>query len=164
MGRTRTYFSYNSRVGLVTIAASDEGITSVQFGNTPIADARCMSTPLTNDASTQIQEYFAGRRRSFDMPLDVDGSAFSLAVWKAIEAIPYGGAATATQIAERIGKPESVRAVGSAISLCRIELLIPIHRVVDAQGRARGNGKTAQRHQHLLAFERAQLSKGNTGK
>ena len=160
MGRTRTYFSYNSRVGLVTIAASDRGITAVQFGNTPIAGARCTPTPLTNDASTQIQEYFAGKRRTFDLPLDLDGSAFSHKVWEAIRSIPYGSSSTATELAEQIGKPESVHAVGSAVSLAPAELLIPVHRIVDARGRARGTGKAAQRHHHLLAFERARIARG----
>ena len=147
------------RVGLVTIAASDSGITALHFGNTPIADARCAPTALTNEAATQIQEYFAGKRRAFDLPLDVSGSAFSQMVWQAIREIPYGSTMTATQIAERIGKPESVRAVGSAVSLAPAELLIPLHRVVNARGRARGVGQTAKRHEHLAAFERAQLSR-----
>ncbi|MDO5117554.1 MAG: methylated-DNA--[protein]-cysteine S-methyltransferase [Eggerthellaceae bacterium] len=159
MGRALTYFSYNSRVGLVTIAASETGITALSFGNTPIADAKCTPCALTNDAATQIQEYFAGKRRTFDLPLDVSGTAFSEMVWKAIQAIPYGSTMTATQIAEIIGKPESVRAVGSAISSAPTELLIPVHRVVDAHGRARGTGKAARQHQHLVSFERARLSK-----
>ena len=158
MGRSLTYFSYNSRVGLITIAASELGITALSFGNTPIADAKCKPCALTNEAATQIQEYFAGKRHSFDLPLDVSGSAFSEMVWEAIKAIPYGSTMTATQIAEKIGRPESVRAIGSAISLAPTELLIPIHRVVDAHGRARGTGKAQRQHQHLLSFERARIS------
>ncbi|MBQ6455048.1 MAG: methylated-DNA--[Eggerthellaceae bacterium] len=161
MGRTLTYFSYNSRVGLVTIAASDSGITALSFGNTPIADAKCTPCALTNEAATQIQEYFAGKRRTFELPLDVHGSAFSEMVWKAIQAIPYGSTMTATQIAETIGKPESVRAVGSAVSSAPTELLIPVHRVVNAQGRPRGTGKQARQHQHLVSFERARISNGS---
>ncbi|MBE6464533.1 MAG: methylated-DNA--[protein]-cysteine S-methyltransferase [Eggerthellaceae bacterium] len=161
MGRTLTYFSYNSRVGLVTIAASDSGITALAFGNTPIADAKCAPCALTNEAATQIQEYFAGKRRTFDLPLDVHGSAFSEMVWRAIRDIPYGSTMTATQIAKTIGKPESVRAVGSAVSSVPTELLIPVHRVVNAQGRPRGTGKQARQHQHLVSFERARASNGS---
>ena len=80
-------------------------------------------------------------------------------VWEAILEIPYGTTTTASELAERIGKPESLRAVGNAVSLAPVELLIPVHRVVSANGRVRGVGQKARRHQHLMAFERAQLAR-----
>jgi len=147
-----SYFTYNSRVGAVTIAASTQGICALQFGELTVYGAMCAPSALTNAAATQVQEYFAGKRLNFDVPLDVSGSEFAQAVWNQTCKIAYGTTATASEIATCIGKPTSLRKVGSALIEAPVELIIPTHRVVSAQGYTRGSGQLAQQHEKLHTF------------
>ena len=84
---------------------------------------------ITNRAATQIQEYLAGKRTAFDVPIAPEGSAFQKEVWAQVCELPYGATCTAAQLAERIGKAGSHRAVGTAISRNPIPMIIPTHRV-----------------------------------
>jgi|GEM_PF-1442680 len=114
------------------------------------------------EAHAQIAAYFAGALRTFVLPLELEGSPLCLAAWEAARAIPYGRARTYGEIAEEIGLPGRARAVGRAMAICPLPLLIPLHRVVAAGERRCGELIGWQRRMQLLAFERAQTGTGGS--
>ena len=146
------HFVYPMPLGRLTIAAHEKGIVSIHFGDVELDMPRKPST-LTNKAATQIQEYFAGKRREFDLPLDPKGTDFQLTVWKALQTVPYGETRTYAQIAEAIGKPHAYRAVGMANNKNPIPILIPCHRVVGADGSLTGYAGGIDKKLWLLDHE-----------
>ena len=107
----------------------------------------------------QLGEYFAGARRTFDVPLDLRGSEFQRAVWAAVLEIPYGETASYGEIARRVGRPGKARAVGRANGSNPIAVIVPCHRVIGADGTLTGYGGGLERKRLLLDLEsgRAQL-------
>ena len=150
------YFFYSTPHGPVTIAAIGEGIVAVVFGRHRLAGT-CKPTELTNKAATQIQEYFAGKRFSFDVPVHPAGTDFQKAVWERVGKIPYGSTNTAADIARAIGHAGAHRSVGAALAANKIALLVPDHRVVTTSGKALGQGQIAAIRSGLLAFEKRRL-------
>ncbi len=129
----RNRFAYRTPYGPVTIAAKGADICRIALGDVALAgDVRPSAT--TNACSTQLLEYFAGKRTVFDLPLLIEGSAFQREVWEAVCAIPYGQAMTATEVAQLIGRPASLRAVGQAVAANPLAIIIPAHRVAPASG------------------------------
>jgi O-6-methylguanine DNA methyltransferase len=109
------------------------------------------------DASKQLGEYFAGKRREFDLELKPYGTEFQLRVWNALRAIPYGAVRNYGDIARAIGKPGAARAVGGAIGSNPLPIVIPCHRVIASDGTIGGySGGLAIKHR-LLALEGAEL-------
>ena len=90
------------------------------------------------EARTQLQEYFAGERDDFDLKLNAPGTAFQQAVWQALREIRYGSTMTYREVAEQVGNPKAVRAVGSANSRNPISIIVPCHRVVGSDGKLIG--------------------------
>ncbi len=109
----------------------------------------------TRRASVQLREYFAGRRRRFDVPLRPLGTDFQRAVWQELLAIPYGEVRSYGQVAASLGRPDAVRAVGRANGSNALAVIVPCHRVVGADGRMVGYGGGLWRKRHLLALEQA---------
>ncbi|MGH8929625.1 MAG: methylated-DNA--[protein]-cysteine S-methyltransferase [Egibacteraceae bacterium] len=107
-------------------------------------------------AVAQLAEYFARERTSFDLTLAPRGTPFQQRVWQALTAIPYGQTCSYRAIAERIGNPRAVRAVGLANGRNPISIVIPCHRVVGANGSLTGYGGGLERKQLLLALESGQ--------
>jgi methylated-DNA-[protein]-cysteine S-methyltransferase len=107
----------------------------------------------------QLEEYFAGERREFELELAPSGTPFQLEVWRALRAIPYGETASYGEIAAAVGQPGAARAVGGANNRNPIAIVIPCHRVIGASGSLTGYGGGLPRKQRLLALEadRAQL-------
>lgn len=154
MKRTaETQFAYATVYGTVTIAADGKGVTRVAIGDTPFECPVAAST-LTNKAATQIQEYFAGRRRSFDVALNPVGSAFQKAVWAELENVSYGQELTATDIAVRMGKPDACRSVGAAIRRNPVSIIIPSHRIALS-----GHTRASKLDRALLAFEQKHFNR-----
>jgi methylated-DNA-[protein]-cysteine S-methyltransferase len=106
-------------------------------------------------ARQQLEEYFAGTRTEFDVPLELDGSAFQVAVWKALRTIPYGETTSYARIARAVGRPDAVRAVGAANGRNPISIIVPCHRVIGADGSMTGYGWGVERKAWLLHHERA---------
>ncbi|WP_103500387.1 MULTISPECIES: methylated-DNA--[protein]-cysteine S-methyltransferase [unclassified Streptomyces] len=106
-------------------------------------------------AREQLEEYFAGRRTVFDLPLGLRGTPFQRTVWEALLEIPYGWTVSYGQLAERIGRPTAARAVGLANGRNPIGVIIPCHRVVGARGDLTGYGGGVARKRRLLELERA---------
>jgi methylated-DNA-[protein]-cysteine S-methyltransferase len=104
-------------------------------------------------AVLQLQEYFAGSRRVFDLPLSLQGTVFQQRVWRVLTEIPYGETWSYGQLARRIGNPNASRAVGLASGRNPISILVPCHRVIGADGSLTGYGGGVERKQWLLAHE-----------
>jgi methylated-DNA-[protein]-cysteine S-methyltransferase len=114
------------------------------------------------DVRMQLGEYFAGRRRTFDLPLAMSGSPFQVRVWRALEEIPYGETISYGELARRIGVPSAARAVGVANGHNPISLIVPCHRVIGADGSLTGYGGGVERKRLLLDLEAGVLALGRT--
>ena len=110
-------------------------------------------TPLLQEAEEQLNEYFAGARREFDLPLAPKGTPFQKAVWAEMCRIPYGETRTYGQLAAAIGRPSACRAVGGACHCNPIAILQPCHRVVGRSGRLTGYAYGVEMKQYLLELE-----------
>jgi methylated-DNA-[protein]-cysteine S-methyltransferase len=108
------------------------------------------------DAREQLAEYFAGERTSFDLPMQLEGSAFQRTVWHALTRIPYGQTISYGELARRVGRPAASRAVGLANGRNPISIVVPCHRVIGSSGALTGYGGGIERKRWLLAHERGQ--------
>ena len=115
------------------------------------------STALEREARRQLDEYFAGRRKTFDLPLRPQGTDFQRRVWNELLQIPYGQTATYGQIAKRIGNPNAARAIGQACNANPIPIFIPCHRVVGSNSRLIGFALGLDVKSALLELERETL-------
>lgn len=115
------------------------------------------SNALEREAQRQLEEYFAGRRQTFDLPLRPQGTDFQRRVWKELLQIPYGQTATYGEIAKRIGNPNAARAVGQACNANPIPIFIPCHRVVGSNSRLTGFALGLDVKSALLELEREEL-------
>jgi methylated-DNA-[protein]-cysteine S-methyltransferase len=113
------------------------------------------ANPVLVEAGRQLRDYFAGRRKTFSLPLAFEGTPFQQAVWNALLTIPHGEVRTYGQIARQIGKPAAVRAVGAANGMNPISIVAPCHRVVGANGALTGFAGGLDAKAHLLALEGA---------
>jgi methylated-DNA-[protein]-cysteine S-methyltransferase len=113
--------------------------------------------PVLKRAGVQLHEYFGGRRHEFDLPLSPAGTQFQQRVWRALRSIPYGVTRSYGALAQSIGAPRSVRAVGAAIGRNPISIVIPCHRVVGGDGSLTGYAGGLARKQALLDLETAQV-------
>lgn len=143
-----------SPVGLLTITADEEGITSILMDPEPVADE---PSALVREAADQMQAYFEGRLRRFDLPLAASGTDFQRTVWSALTEIGFGQTASYGQIAARIGSPGASRAVGLANGRNPIAIVVPCHRVIGASGALTGYAAGIERKRILLEHERAVL-------
>jgi len=152
-----TFYVYNTPVGHVTIGSDGHAITGVAFGPTKLQGDEA-PTALTNRAANQLQEYFAGKRHTFDLPLAPAGTEFQKNVWNALQAIPYGTTCSYADIAGRIGKPSAARAVGMANNKNPIAIMIPCHRVIGASGKLVGYAGGLRIKEFLLNLEGVHLA------
>ncbi len=132
-----TYFVYRTPLGRVAIESDGAAITHFAFGPAKLGGIE-RSTALTNQASSQVLEYLAGKREAFDVPLRAEGTPFQKEVWGAISRIPYGQTRTYAQIAQAIGRPKALQAVGQACGHNPLPLFVPCHRVVGTAGKLGG--------------------------
>lgn len=130
-----SFNTYVSPYGPFTVQASQAGIVALAFDDQPMEGKRG-ATALTNLAATQVQEYLAGKRFDFTVPLDMQGTDFQKAVWREAVAIPYGQVVMARDLAARLGRPSSYRSIGKALGECRLAPLVPVHRVEQPQANA----------------------------
>ncbi len=150
----QTYFTYPTSLGPMTVASDGTAVTHVLFG-THVLEGRAAPSELTNRTANELQEYLAGKRTAFDIPLAPAGTEFQRAVWKALQNIPYGQTRSYADIAAVVGNPKATRAVGSANNRNPIAVLIPCHRVVGANGKLTGYAGGLALKQRLLDLERA---------
>jgi methylated-DNA-[protein]-cysteine S-methyltransferase len=122
------------------------------------ASGRPAEREIIEAASRQLEEYFAGARTSFDVPLDLQGTEFQRAVWKALLAIPYGETRSYRELAEDVGRATAVRAVGTANGRNPVSILVPCHRVIGSDGSETGYAGGVEKKKWLLSLERTRRS------
>jgi methylated-DNA-[protein]-cysteine S-methyltransferase len=110
--------------------------------------------------SAQLERYFAGKLEVFEIPLDLIGTPFQQSVWKELLTIPYGTTISYRELADRLGNPRAVRAVGGANGKNPVSIIVPCHRVVGADGDLVGYGGGIDRKRWLLQHERALAPQG----
>lgn len=150
----------DSPVGPLLIAASDDALVAIEFEDSwhPVkrnADWEAGDNAMLRETRRQLGEYFAGTRRSFQLPLAPHGTPFQQSVWSTLATIPYGQTWSYRDVAHRIGKPEAVRAVGAANGRNPIPIVLPCHRVIGADGSLTGFGGGLPTKAFLLRLEGA---------
>ncbi|GAF12213.1 LOW QUALITY PROTEIN: methylated-DNA-protein-cysteine methyltransferase [Bacillus sp. JCM 19045] len=151
-------------VGLLTIVATEQGVCQIHFGELKKAHVKCkidsrhaewveQDTEFTQTAIQQLKEYFNGTRSSFTMELDLIGTPFQQRVWTELKTIGYGETKTYKEIAEGIGAPKAVRAVGGANNQNPLPIVIPCHRVIGSNGAMVGYGGGLTNKELLLSLE-----------
>jgi methylated-DNA-[protein]-cysteine S-methyltransferase len=141
-------------VGTLTLVAGDLGLRAVLFpGEAPPAGAVGGAHPLLASAKQQLQEYFTGERRTFELPLDLVGTPFQRRCWLALSSIPYGTTISYGEQARRLGHPRAARAVGAANAWNPISIVLPCHRIVGATGALTGYGGGLDAKRLLLEHE-----------
>jgi methylated-DNA-[protein]-cysteine S-methyltransferase len=147
---------YESPLGPLTITASERGLTELRFpGRASILaeDDRCPEA--LSPTREQLDQYFAGERRDFELALDFAGTPFQQRVWQRLLEIPYGSTLSYSQLAEAVGRPDILRGVAATVGRTPIPIVIPCHRVVGANGALTGYGGGLDRKRALLDLERS---------
>lgn len=150
--------------GDLTLIASDTGLAAILWDDDAAMQARYSPRREESDhpviAATvcQLEEYFAGTRTTFDLPLDPVGTDFQRDVWRALLTIPYGETRSYADIARAIGRPTATRAVGAANGRNPLPIVTPCHRVIGSNGTLTGFGGGLPNKQLLLALERGEAA------
>ncbi|HET9653335.1 MAG TPA: methylated-DNA--[protein]-cysteine S-methyltransferase [Usitatibacter sp.] len=155
------YATFKTRLGALYATLEGDGLTGLYFEGG--RHAPCISADWTPDEEAaplvacgrQLEEYFAGMRRAFDLPLAPRGTPFQVRVWQEIARIPYGRTLSYAQLAERVGQPHAVRAVGAANGRNPLSIIVPCHRVVGSDGSLTGYAGGLERKLALLGLEGA---------
>lgn len=154
------YTQTPSPVGPLLLIASPTGISGLHMQGdrhgpaAPSADWQHSDThPLLQTLKTQLDEYFHGIRKTFDIRLDLRGTDFQRSVWQALCTIPYGTTISYGQLAQRIANPRAVRAVGLANGRNPVSIIVPCHRVIGANGSLTGYGGGLANKRILLELE-----------
>lgn len=154
------YQYIDSPVDPLLLAADEHGLRLIEF-HTPrhpmarVSDWREGDNTILQAARMQLEEYFAGTRTSFELPLAPHGTVFQKEVWHALADIAYGQTISYAQLAQRVGKPNAMRAVGAANGRNPLPIVLPCHRVIGADGSLTGFGGGLPTKQFLLELEGA---------
>jgi len=143
-------------LGEIVLEGDGEAVTSLAFAGRRLPRGRRDDDALA-PAATELREYFAGARTTFDVPLRATGTRFEHLVWDALAKIPYGATTTYGELAAKLGHPGAARAVGLANARNRIAVIVPCHRVIGANGRLTGYAYGVDRKSALLRLEGALL-------
>ena len=152
-----------SPVGWLRVEASPQGLTAIRFmsGNPTgerVANAEGVARDVVQTAVAQLDAYFSRRLTRFDVPLDLRGTRFQIAVWEALTGVPWGTTVSYGELARRIGRPGAARAVGGANGANPIPIVIPCHRVITSRGLPGGYSAGIERKRALLAIEGVSLA------
>ncbi len=142
--------SFESPLGSMVVFADAAAIVAIEFRAAPRAT---QPNALTHQCVQELQEYFDGTRRVFDVPLAFNGTAFQKKVWNAIHRIPFGASKTYGAIAKSIGNPKAVRAVGTATGKNPLCIIVPCHRVLPADGSIGNYASGPAKKAFLLTLE-----------
>jgi methylated-DNA-[protein]-cysteine S-methyltransferase len=153
-----------SPIGPLVVAATDRGILRISFTPDPegvveeiarIAGPRVLRAPrLIDEARRELDDYFDGSRRAFDLAVDLRGAApFTLAVLEELARVPYGATSTYGALAARVGRPKAARAVGTVMNRNPIPIILPCHRIVGANGSLTGYAGGLDVKERLLRLE-----------
>ena len=148
-----------SPVGQLTLVARDGKLSAILWETERANRVRlgelheANDSPVLLEAQRQLQEYFAGTRNQFTLELDFTGTDFQKQVWQALLTIPFGETRSYSQIAQQIGSPKAVRAVGAANGKNPLSIVAPCHRVIGASGSLTGFAGGLEAKQYLLGLE-----------
>lgn len=149
----KAFMTYGFPLGRLKIGYNESAVTEIsrtdESGGTP--------SRLSDMAARELEEYFAGARKSFDIPIETNGTPFQERVWAALREIPYGETRSYGDIAAAVGNGRACRAVGGANNKNPISILIPCHRVIGANGAMVGYGGGMDMKTFLLALERTNI-------
>lgn len=144
---------YESPIGLLLLEANEKALTHLHF-----VDEKKLQNNLENDmlrhAAQQLDEYFIGKRKNFELDLSLSGTPFHVKVWNELKNIPYGTVISYKTLAVNIGNSKAVRAVGGANNKNPIPIIIPCHRVIGANGNLTGYAGGLEKKKWLLAHEK----------
>lgn len=149
-----------SPLGRLKLVASDKGLVAILWEQdnprrVPLSNlVENDQHPVLVETQRQLEEYFAGKRKSFSIPLDMRGTRFQKDVWEALLAIPYGETRSYGQLAKQLGKPRATRAVGAANGRNPVSIIVPCHRVIGSSGKLTGFAGGLEAKAHLLSLER----------
>jgi methylated-DNA-[protein]-cysteine S-methyltransferase len=158
-----------SPVGSLFLAASTKGLVRLEFqdrimkmnpGSTQLSESKPALAPYLRE----LDDYFAGKRHEFSFPLDLRGTGFQLACWRALLEIPYGETRSYRDIAEAIGHPHAYRAVGMSNNRNPVAIVVPCHRVIASSGSLCGYGGGLDIKRKLLDLEQANVGPANDGR
>ena len=147
------HFEFESPLGCIAVEDNSTEITAVRFLKNKTAENFAEPAELAKLAKKQLDEYFSGKRKKFDLPFLMAGTDFQKKVWTELLNIPYDKVCSYKDIAVRIGKPNACRAVGSANNKNNIPIIIPCHRVIGASGKLVGYSDGLEIKQFLINLE-----------
>ena len=148
-----TYYNYETPYGIIIIESDGNAIISIKTENSIKPRGKKIADKLTDKAADQLDEYFKGKRKQFDIPLNMQGTKFQNLVWKALCEIPYGETRSYKDIAAATGNPKACRAVGLANNKNTVWIIVPCHRVIGSNGTLTGYGGGLEMKQRLLDLE-----------
>ena len=148
---------YDSPVGRLGLMGEGDRLIALTLPNQPVPLIAERETPVLRDARRQLEAYFAGKLRSFDVPRRMEGTPFRMRVWEQRQKIPYGQVISYGELARRIGQPNAARAVGGANHHNPIAIIVPCHRVIAAGGAIGGYGGGLELKRALLRLEGVNL-------
>jgi methylated-DNA-[protein]-cysteine S-methyltransferase len=148
------YTTWKSPLGELTLVGDEQRLRALHLpGHSPRRDGWKRAAERFNDPVEQLEEYFAGSRKRFDLDLDPRGAAFDRAVWDLLADIPYGETRSYGQLARALGRPDRARAVGGANARNPLPIFLPCHRVIGSDGSLTGYGGGLDLKRALLALE-----------
>lgn len=153
------YKTMESPIGKLKLIASEKGLVAILWENDNPRRVRLSELvaddahPVLAEAERQLSEYFAGKRKTFSVALDMRGTSFQKDVWEALLAIPFGETRSYGQLAKALGNPRASRAVGAANGKNPLSIVVPCHRVIGASGKLTGFAGGLEAKAHLLRLE-----------
>ncbi|MBU3190431.1 methylated-DNA--[protein]-cysteine S-methyltransferase [Clostridium bowmanii] len=160
------YDIYYSPIGMIHVVVDELGVKKVEIFEEDWVEYKNKhefiqrDVKLCEEVMVQLDEYFKGKRKSFNIPLSIEGTDFRKKVWKALQDIPYGETRNYLQIAEAIGNPKAVRAVGQANKNNQLPIIVPCHRVIGKSGNLVGfAGNRTPTQKLLLEIEGVKVEK-----
>lgn len=144
-------YNYKSIIGDIFIVADEDNLISILFKSNNIKNG---ANKIIKQTIKQLDEYFSGKRTSFNLPINPKGTEFQKKVWKELEKIPYGETCTYKDIALRIGNPNASRAVGNANNKNPISIIVPCHRVIGKNKKLVGYAGGLDKKEKLLTLEK----------
>ena len=154
------YKKMKSPIGELKLVASDTGLVAILWENDSPRRVRLDEMvedgqhPVLVETERQLKEYFAGKRKTFSVALDMRGTRFQKDVWEALLAIPFGETRSYGQLAKQLGNPRATRAVGAANGRNPVSIIVPCHRVIGASGKLTGFAGGLDAKAHLLGLEK----------
>lgn len=145
----------SSPIGPLKVTSDEQFILSIDHNE--MGKSSEQPPKVLIQCKQQLEQYFAGERKEFDIPVSFHGTPFQQQVWKTLQQIPYGEVCSYKQIAEAISNPKAVRAVGNANNKNKLPIIIPCHRVIGANGKLAGYALGLEHKQYLLALEKKSI-------